>query len=196
MSFRAVKRRNQGPVQGALQRVLQAALLAAWLGLVGLWPGLAQAALPADYQPLVLEPRREGPLLEFDLDPALQRARQQGKPLYVYLGAHDCSFCRRYEAFLAGNTAALVPEFAARYLVVELRSSLRTQAQQLRFRVNGRSLGYLDWMRELGDERVRQLVYPSVWLLDTAGRNLMQMPAGTGTFETVQEQIEVLRLVQ
>jgi hypothetical protein len=51
-------------------------------------------------------------------------------------------------------------------------------------------------MRELGDERVRQLVYPSVWLLDLNARNLMQMPAGTGTFETLEEQMEILKLVQ
>lgn len=167
--------------------LLAAALLAA---------GSARAALPAEYQPLVLEPRREGEQLEFDLDAAMARARAAGKPLYVYLGASDCAFCRRYETFLARNTSALVPAFAARYLVVELRSSLRTQAQDLRLRIGGRSLDYQAWMRELGDERVRQLVYPSVWLLDLNARNLMQMPAGTGTFETVEEQLEILRLVQ
>lgn len=161
-----------------------------------LWAPAAQAALPAEYQALRLEPRREGSVLEFDIETALARARAAGKPLYLYLGAHDCSFCRRYEAFLASNSATLAPAFAARYLVVELPSSLRTQAAQLRFRVGGRSLGYQEWMRELGDERVRQLVYPSVWLLGPDGRNLMQMPAGTGTFETVEEQMEILNLVQ
>ena len=37
----------------------------------------------------------------------------------------------------------------------------------------------------MGDERARQLVYPSVWLFDgkdaARPRNLMQMPAGAGT---------------
>ena len=51
-------------------------------------------------------------------------------------------------------------------------------------------------MRALGDERARQLVYPSVWLFDGQGKTLMQMPAGTGTFETVPEQLEILRLEQ
>lgn len=161
-----------------------------------LWAQVAHAGLPAEYQPLVLEPRREGSLLEFDIDRALAAARAAGKPMYLYLGARDCSFCRRYEAFLAQHSARLAPAFAARYLVVELPSSLRTQAPQLRFRVGGRSLGYQEWMQELGDERVRQLVYPSVWLLDLNARTLMQMPAGTGTFETVEEQMEILNLVQ
>jgi hypothetical protein len=51
-------------------------------------------------------------------------------------------------------------------------------------------------MATLGDERARQLVYPSVWLLGADGKPLMQMPAGTGTFETVPEQLEILRLEQ
>lgn len=177
-----------------LRRLLLAAALTAIAALTA--AGTAQAALPAEYQPLVLEPQRDGAQLDFNLDAALAQARQAGKPLYVYLGASDCAYCRRYEAFLARNTAALVPEFAARYLLVELRSNLRTQAPNLRFRIGGRSLGYQAWMQELGDERVRQLVYPSVWLLDLNARNLMQMPAGTGTFETVDEQLEILKLVQ
>ena len=49
-------------------------------------------------------------------------------------------------------------------------------------------------MAKLCDERMRQLVYPSVWLLDADAKPLMQMPAGTGTFETVPEQLEILRL--
>ncbi len=156
----------------------------------------AEAALPSAYAPMVVEPAGGPDRAEFDLDAALQRARAENKSLYVYLGARDCPFCRRYEAFLAKNATALVPQFQARYLVVDLRSALLLQAPKLFFRVNGRSLNYSDWMRELGDERLRQLVYPSVWLLDGQARTLMQMPAGTGTFETVDEQLEILRLVQ
>jgi hypothetical protein len=33
---------------------------------------------------------------EFDLTAALQRAREQNKRLYVYLGADDCPFGRKY----------------------------------------------------------------------------------------------------
>ncbi len=156
----------------------------------------AHAALPAAYAPLVVEPTGGPERAEFDLDPALQRARAENKSLYVYLGARDCPYCRRYEAFLTQNTQALLPHFRARYLVVDLRSALLLQAPKLYFRVGGRSLNYTELMREMGDERSRQLVYPSVWLLDGQAKPLMQMPAGTGTFETVDEQIEVLKLVQ
>ena len=40
------------------------------------------------------------------------------------------------------------------------------------------------------------LVYPPVWLFEAQLKPLMQMPAGTGTFETVPEQLEILRLQQ
>lgn len=156
----------------------------------------AQAALPAAYAPIVVEARGGPERAEFDLTAPLQRARRENKSLYVYLGARDCPFCRRYEAFLDKNAGELVPHFAAKYIVVDLRSALSIQAPRLYFRNAGRSLAYADFLREMGDERARQLVYPSVWLLDASARPLMQMPAGTGTFETVEEQLEILRLQQ
>jgi thiol-disulfide isomerase/thioredoxin len=156
----------------------------------------AAAALPAAYAPLVVEARGLPERAEFDLSAALQRAKREHKSLYVYLGARDCAFCRKYEAFLDKNATELVPHFAAKYIVVDLRSQLSIQAPRLFWRVGTRSLAYADFMRELGDERVRQLVYPSVWLLDAQARPLMPMPAGTGTFETVEEQLEILRLQQ
>ncbi len=155
----------------------------------------ALAALPSAYAPLVVEPTGGPARAEFDLTPALARAKREGKRLYVYLGANDCPYCRRYEAFLDKNADELRPHFAG-WLIVDLRSSLRVQADRLHIRVNGRSLPYAEFQRGIGDERARQLVYPSVWLFDTALKPLMQMPAGTGTFETVPEQLEILRLEQ
>lgn len=154
----------------------------------------AHAGLPAAYTPLVIEPQAQGEQMEFDLTPALERARRDGRRVYLYLGAHDCPYCRRYEAFLLANAAALVPEFAG-YQVVDLRSALKVNAGRLVLRIGERRFGYAEFQQWLGDERHR-LVYPTVWLLDTRPRPLMQMPSGTGTFETVEEQIEVLKLVQ
>lgn len=154
------------------------------------------AGLPPRYAPQLVQPQGLPERYEFDLTAALQRAKAQNKRLYVYLGADDCPFCRKYEAFLQANAEALAPHFAKDYLVVDLRSSLKVQADRLRFRIGNESWGYADFMRKLGDERARQLVYPSVWLLDADAKPLMQMPAGTGTFETVPEQLEILRLEQ
>lgn len=155
----------------------------------------AQAALPAAYAPLVVEPTGLPARAEFDLTAAVARAKREHKRLYVYLGANDCPYCRRYEAFLEKNADELRPHFAG-WLVVDLRSSLRVQADRLHIRVNGRNLPYAEFQRGIGDERARQLVYPSVWLFDGSLKPLMQMPAGTGTFETVPEQLEILRLEQ
>lgn len=158
----------------------------AWSGTTG---------FPSAYKPLVVEPRIGPARREFDLGPALARAQREKRRLYVYLGADDCPYCRRYEAFLAQNAGALVPHFKP-WVVVDLRSSLSTTQGQLYFRVGNTSLAYADFQRSIGDERARMLVYPSVWLFDAQMKPLMQMPAGTGTFETVEEQLEILNLVQ
>jgi thioredoxin-related protein len=175
------------------------ALLRGWVAtfVLCLAAGAAAAAgFPARYAPTLLPAAGVPQRYEFDLSAALQRAQRENKRLYVYLGANDCPFCRKYEAFLEKNAAELVPHFAKDYIVYDLRSSLSVQADRLYFRIGDKSLAYADFMRSIGDERARQLVYPSVWLLDGKGKPLMQMPAGTGTFETVPEQLEILRLEQ
>ncbi|NYG34109.1 thioredoxin family protein [Sphaerotilus montanus] len=158
----------------------------------------AQAAFPDAYAPVAVQPQISASgQHEFDLRPAQQRARREGKALYVYLGASDCAYCRKYEQFLSANLRELVPRFAPKYLVVDLRSQLSVTANQLILRTEAWRLPYADFQRAIGDQRARLLVYPSVWLLDaTTGKPLMQMPAGTGTFQTVAEQIEILELVE
>ncbi len=178
-----------------MHQLILSAALAVWLSLVPA-TGAAASGFPAPYSPLVVQPTGMPARHEFDLSAALDRARRENKRLYVYLGAHNCAFCRRYEAFLAQNAAELVPHFAAQYIVVDLRSSLSVTADLLFIRIGDRSLPYADFQRSIADERARMLVYPSVWLLDADARPLMQMPAGTGTFQTVPEQLEILRLEQ
>jgi thiol-disulfide isomerase/thioredoxin len=167
------------------------ALLLTWL-----LPALAVAGIAPAYSPLIVQASGLPQRHEFDLTVALMRARAEHKHLYVYLGASDCPFCRLYESFLARNAAELVSHFSAQYIVVDLRSALSVSAKMLFIRVGDRSLPYADFQRAIGDERARTLVYPSVWLLDHDAKPLMQMPAGTGTFQTVPEQLEILRLVQ
>ena len=168
------------------------------LALVAAVSFAAQAAFPDAYAPVAVQPQISASgQHEFDLRPAQQRARREGKALYVYLGASDCAYCRKYEQFLSASTRELVPRFAPKYLVVDLRSQLSVTANQLILRTEALRLPYADFQRAIGDQRARLLVYPSVWLLDAAtGKPLMQMPAGTGTFQTVAEQIEILELVE
>ncbi len=176
-----------GPAAGLRGALLVFTLLAA---------GAAEAAFPARYAPTQVQPTVNPQRVEFDLTALLQRAAREKKRVYLYLGAVDCPFCRKYEAFLEKNADALAPHFAKDWIVYDLRSSLSVRQERLHFRIGERTYSYAEWMRALGDERERQLVYPSVWLLDPAGKPLMQMPAGTGTFETVDEQLEILRLEQ
>jgi len=178
-------RRPQG--RAVFQAAFALCLLAPWLPV--------RAGLPAPYAAIVIEPTGLPERAEFDLTPAVERARRENKRLYMYLGARDCPFCRRYEAFLDKNSGELLPHFQ-KYLLVDLRSALSVQARALFFKVGGSSLPYADFQRSIGDERARMLVYPSVWLLDANVKPLMQMPAGTGTFQTVPEQVEILQLVQ
>jgi thiol-disulfide isomerase/thioredoxin len=157
----------------------------------------AATGIPAAYSPVVIEPTGAPAWAEFDLTAVQARAKKENKRLYVYLGASDCPYCRKYEAFLNQNAAELVPQFQShKYLIVDLRSSLSMHASKVLIRVGATSLPYADFQRSIGDVRARLLVYPSVWLFDADLKPLMQMPAGTGTFQTVPEQLEILRLEQ
>ncbi len=156
---------------------------------------LAHAAFPVAYAPMTVEPAVKDGVHHYDLRAAQARARQDKKSLYVYLGAHNCPFCKRYEAFLSANAKELVPHFAKDYLVVDLRGDVRVTGQRVAIRTDKLELPYVEFQAAIGDERTRTLTYPNVWLLSSEGKQLMQMPSGAGTFETVPEQIEILQLV-
>ena len=134
---------------------------------------------------------------EFDLTTALRRARREHKRLYIYLGAE------RLPPIAASTRPSLQATRSSWRRTSPRTTSSSTCAAACRCRPTDstsasatRSLPYADFQRSIGDERARLLVYPSVWLLDANAKPLMQMPAGTGTFETVPEQLEILRLEQ
>lgn len=183
------------PVARTVFRAVLAACTALAL-LAGAAGAAGAAGLPAAYKPIVIEPTGGPAKTEFDLTEALARARRENKSLYVYLGAHDCPFCRKYEAFLSSHAEELLPHFAARYVLVDLRGSLAVPARQVFIKVGAKSLSYEEFQASIGDERARTLLYPNIWLLDTSAKPLLQMPSGAGTFQTVPEQLEILRLEQ
>ena len=180
-------------MRGRLQRSSRVVVV---VGILAMFAATANAfGVPPAYAPMVVEPVIVAGRSEFDLGPALARAKRENKRLYVYLGASACPYCRRYENFLGKNAGELVPHFKP-WIVVDLRSSLSTTADKLVIRVGNSALNYTEFQRSIGDQRTRMLVYPSVWLFDPQLKPLMQMPAGNGTFETVDEQLEILNLVQ
>ncbi len=144
---------------------------------------------------MTVEPHIEDGVHTFDLRSAQARARREKKSLYVYLGAHNCPYCRKYESFLAAHQSALVTHFAKDYIVVDLRGDLRATDKRVMIRTESLNLPYTAFQTAIGDERTRVLTYPTVWLLTPDAKLLMQMPSGAGTFETVPEQLEILRLV-
>jgi hypothetical protein len=158
-------------------------------------PAFAAGNLPPAYSPIVVTPAIKDGVHEFDLRDAQSKARAAKKSLYVYLGAHNCGYCKRYQLFLQAHAGELVPHFAKDYLVVDLLGDLRATDKQVVIRTEKLHLPYTEFQKAIGDERTRVLTYPNVWLLSADGKPLMQMPSGAGTFETVPEQIEVLRLV-
>ena len=110
-------------------------LLALVVGAWVLTTPVAIAGIPAAYAPIVVGPVGTPQRYEFDLTAALRRAQRERKRLYVYLGADNCPFCRKYEAFLQRNASELAPHFAKDYLVVDLRSTLAAQASRLYLRI-------------------------------------------------------------
>ncbi len=171
-------------------------LAAAIVGIaIALPSARVHAAFPAAYSPIVVEPTIDGERQSFDLRTAQARARAEKKALYVYLGAHNCPYCRKYEAFLAAHARELAPHFAKDYLVVDLRGDVRKTGEKVMLRTEALDLPYFAFQEAIGDQRTRVLTYPNVWLLSVDGKPLMQMPSGAGTFETVPEQLEILQLV-
>lgn len=172
-------------------RIVATAWIAALLATGPLSAGAE--GIPGAYSPVVIQPAGAPARTEFDLTAVAERAKRENKRLYVYLGAKECPYCRKYESFLEKNATELVPHFSD-YIVVDLRSSLSVTDKSLFIRVRDTSLPYAEFQKSIGDVRARMLVYPLVWLFDGNLKPLMQVPAGTGTFQTVPEQLEILRL--
>lgn len=156
-------------------------------------PFTAAGADLSAYKPLQIAPRKSAQRWEFELDPALEKAAREGRHLYLVLSAWDCHFCARYERFLQINAARLAPQFERHHLLfVRLGSALEAQGDRVFLRAKGHSEAYADFQRRLGDERTGRMVYPVIWLLNAQLQLLNQLPYGTGTFETVPEQLEVI----
>ncbi|MFG6448941.1 thioredoxin family protein [Roseateles sp. BYS180W] len=165
----------------------------ALLLLVGLFASPGQAE-PMDqrYAALDIEPRREADgRWVFQLQPALALAQRQHKNIYLLLTAHDCGFCQRYERFLNANAQQLAPVLRQQHVLVVLRASLAAQGNAVQFEAYGKTWPYQAFQYLLGDERQRRLQYPVVWQLSPQLRLLQQLPYGTGTLETVADQVEI-----
>lgn len=164
-----------------VQRLLALCLASACLS--------AAAQIPDSYRPMVIEPPLSLSARVIDLTPAVDRARREGKPLYLYLGARDCPPCKAYTGFLQANREALQPAFD-QVVVADVRTWLRGPA--LVFKIGEQHYTAAEFKALVGDVN-QGLSYPSYWLLTPQLRQVRQFPKGGG-LETVAQQLEALRL--
>jgi hypothetical protein len=157
--------------------------------LLFVWFQSVQAEIPNAYQPLVIKPPFSFTERRIDLTPALLQARQQKKPLLVYLGAYDCPPCKTYTAFLENHLEAMRPTLAS-VVVVDIRTWLK--GPKLVFEIDGQSFTPGEFKAHVGDAHT-SLVFPSWWLLDPAStRQLRQMPRGAGEFVKLESHTQLI----
>lgn len=142
------------------------------------------AEIPADYGPMVVQPGLGSAGEQvFDLSPALQQARREHKRLFVYLGAAECTACRRYTAFLETHEREMRP-LLGRFVVVDLRASLRSGRRPL-FVVDERQYSTAEFKARIGDSDP-DLPYPTWWILTPAAKEVRQLPRGVNHFVDVR----------
>lgn len=135
----------------------------------------ARAEIPAGYSPIVLQaPAAATEERVFDLTAAFRRARDERKPLLMYLGAPECPPCREYTQFLRDHQAALAPLFA-KAVVVDIRTSIR--GPRPTFALDGHRYGVAEFKALIGNTDPG-LSYPTVWLIGPQGRQVRALPRG------------------
>jgi len=155
-------------------------VLLAGLALVAL---AVHAEIPDRYEPLVVTGVAEGGAQRvFDLTAAFDKARQEHKPLFIYLGAAECPACREYTRFLEEHVKEMRPLFA-RVVLVDIRTTVR--GPRPTFAVHGTRYSTAEFKALVGDSDP-DLPYPSWWLLTPAGRQVRQLPRGVNHFLDVK----------
>lgn len=152
--------------------------------------GVAHAAVPDEYHPLiVMAPASETERL-FDITAAVDLARAEGKPLYLYLGAEDCGPCKVYSKFLRDNEAELLAGFK-KVVLVDIRTSIR--GADVVFKVGSRRYTLAEFKAVVGDKN-RSLTYPYFWMVSADLKMVKEMPWGSGNYMPVRRQLEVLQV--
>ncbi len=158
--------------------------------LIGIFVLSAQAAIPDDYSPVVVEAPFSLRERVFDLTPALEAAKKTGKSMVIYLGATDCPPCLQYTKFLASHRSELKEAFS-QVVVVDIRTWLRGPTMYLR--VNDKRLTFNQFKTLVGDAS-KTLVFPSFWLLSPELKQLKELPPGIKDFLSVSQHLEILKM--
>jgi len=149
----------------------------------------AYAALPDDYQPLVVKPPLSFSERVIDLTPAFEKAKKLNKPMLVYLGAADCPPCKNYTLFLESHKDEMKPVLA-KVVLVDIQTWLK--GPKLIFKIADKRYSFDEFNVLVGDPN-RILLYPSWWLLTPEGKQVRQLPRNTSKFTFVESHINLLR---
>jgi hypothetical protein len=148
------------------------------------------ATIPDEYVPLVVKAPFAFTERVFDLTPAVELARRERKPLFIYLGAADCPPCVEYKHFLTKHREELRDAFS-RVVLVDIRTWIRGPA--IHFTVDGRRYTFDEFKAQVGDVTT-QFTYPYFWFVSADLKQLRQLPRGSRNYLSVESQVEVLRI--
>lgn len=149
----------------------------------------AQAVIPAEFNPLVVEAPFSFFVREFDLTRAFEKSRAENKPMFIYLDARDCPPCKEYAEFLGRNIEPLKPHFE-KVVLVDVRTWLR--GATVSFKVRDRSYSFDEFKTLVGDYG-SGMAYPYFWLIAPTGRQVKQLPRGSVNYTEVGRHIEILK---
>ena len=155
-----------------------------------LFAHLCRAAIPDDFEPLVVTPPFSFSERVLDLRPAFEKARLLSKPILIYLGAADCSPCKKYSLFLENHKKELKPALAE-VVLVDIRTWL-TGPKKIIIRISDKTYTVKEFQALVGDSNTF-LVYPTWWLLTPEGKQIRQMPTNNSDFFTVESHIKIIR---
>ena len=150
----------------------------------------AQAKIPTDYNAIVVNAVSSETETLFDITAAVERATRENKPMFVYMGAHDCPPCQDYERFLRRNWDALHASFD-QVVVVDLRTALNSK--RAIFIIGDKRYTYSQFLNLIGDS-VTAHFYPRYWFITPQLRQVKQAPRNLRNFQNVETHLEFLKL--
>ncbi len=144
----------------------------------------AWSRLPEQYGAIVVTaPALASPaadnVRQFDLRPAIERARAAGKPILMYFGAFDCPYCKLLERTFAQHQELLAPKFRKKYVIIEIDGWLRGARMEF---VTAEGQFRLGAFRErIGDDSP-QFLWPSWYQLDNNLKITRTLPPGANEY--------------
>lgn len=152
--------------------------------------GQAIAGIPDNYNPIPIDPPFSFSERLIDLTPAIAKAKKDGKPILIYMGAQDCPPCKQYEQFLEKNHKALASTYES-LVVVDVRSWLK--GPKLVFQVADKRYSLDEFKAAVGDGN-RSYTWPYWWLITPDLRQLKQLPRGSKYYLEVEQHKNLFRV--